>query len=197
MKESLIVFDHTCIEGRREVNRTVWLMEFDQVNFKKLWEKSKEHRILFTDDVNGNFQKFCSVFFSENIYGQMTPNGLVWVVDDFVGILFMSDIKPREALLHFSFFDGRLRLDIATRMIEYIFKEYNFDRLNAEIVPFANRRVFNFVETIGFKHEGTKRQGLTYMNKKFELLQYGLLREEFEEKWDTKKRQSEAVQLSS
>lgn len=183
------IFSYECIEHRKPIMRSVWLMDFSLNNLSRLWERSKEHRILFSDDVNGNFHRFCSIFLSWDFEGKLTPNGLLWVVDDFVGILFMSQIKTREALLHFSFFDGRLRRDISVRMIEYIFENYEFDRLNAEIVPFASPRVFNFVESLGFKKEGRKRKAIEYKGGKFDLLQYGLLREEFEEKWVTMKEQ--------
>lgn len=169
-------------------------MNFTSYNLKRLWEESSEHRILFSDDVNGNFQKFCSIFFSQDGSGNLHSNGLVWIVDDFVGVLFMSEIRSREALLHFSFFDGRLRFDISKEMIRYILNTYEFDRLNVEIVPFASKRVFSFIENLGFRKEGVKRKGMIYKGKKFDLFLYGLLREEFEEQWDTKKVPLEEVQ---
>lgn len=175
------IFSHDCQEHGKLINRSVWLMDFSAINLKQLWEKSKEHRILFTDDLNGDFNKFCSVFMSRDINNNLSSNGLLWVVDDFVGCLFMSGIGNREALLHFSFFDGRLRFDISRKMIDYIFNEYGLDRLNAEIVPFASQRVFNFIESLGFKREGRKRKAIIYKEEKFDLILYGLLREEFKE----------------
>lgn len=176
------VFDFDCKEHNKLINRTVWLMEFTPENLSKLWEKSKQHRILFSDDVNGDFHKFCTIFLSQDVHGNINSNGLLWVVDDFVGVLFMSDIRTREASLHFSFFDGRLRYDISREMIRYIFDNYYFDRLNAEIVPFASKRVFGFIEELGFVREGRKRKGLVYKNEKFDLLLYGLLKEDFDDK---------------
>jgi RimJ/RimL family protein N-acetyltransferase len=190
-----IIFTHECNEHGRLIDREVWLMEFSIENLRQLWEKSKEHRILFSDDINGDFHKFCTVFLSQTPSRDISANGLVWVVDEFVGILFMSNIRKRDALLHFSFFDGRLRRDISARMIEYLFDTYDLDRLSAEIVPFASKRVFNFVESLGFKQEGRKRKALIYKNEPFDIVQYGLLREEFEAKWDMKQRQLVEVQL--
>lgn len=188
-------FSFDCKEGRRIVNRTVWLMPFSMENLNSLWEKSKEHRILFSDDVNGDFHKFCEVFLSQDASGNITSNGLVWIVDDFVGVLFMSNIMGTEASLHFSFFDGRLRFDISKKMIEYIFDIYDIERLNVEIVPFASKRVFKFIESLGFKREGRKRKALVYKGEKWDLLLYGLLKEEFNEKWDIMKEQLEEAQL--
>jgi len=192
-----MIFNCECQEHGRIINRSVWLMDYSVENLRKLWEQSKEHRILFSDDVNGDFHKFCSIFMSQDrSSGNLYSNGLIWVVDDFVGILFMSQIRGDEALLHFSFFDGRLRYDISRRMIDYIFSEYRFNRLNAEIVPFASKRVFSFIERLGFKREGKKRKALLYKDERFDLILYGLLREEFYE-WDTKKRPLEEVQLQA
>lgn len=188
------IFSHECYEHKRYITRSVWLMDYSLDNLRKLWERSREHRILFSDDVNGDFHKFCNIFLSQDVHGNLSTNGLLWVVDDFVGILFMSQIKRKEALLHFSFFDGRLRKDISGRMIEYIFNNYDFSRLNAEIVPFASKRVFNFVESLGFKKEGNKRKALIYKGEPWDLVLYGLLREEFEEKWDTMREQLAEVQ---
>lgn len=190
-----IIFTYPCREHKKTVERSVWLMDYSLENLRSLWEKSKNHRILFSDDVNGDFGVFCNVFLSQDAAGNLSSNGLAWIVDDFVGILFMSDIKKREALLHFSFFDGRLRRDISMRMIQYLFDNYDLDRLNAQIVPFASDKVFTFVSDLGFKQEGRKRKALVYKGEKFDLVQFGLLREEFEEKWDIKKEQLEAVQL--
>ena len=188
------ILECDCLEHNKYIKRKVWLMEYSLENLSELWNKSKEHRILFSDDINGNFHRFCNVFFSHDMNGNINANGLSWIVDDFVGMLFMSNIKEREALLHFSFFDGRLRFDISANMIKYIFDTYQFDRLNAEIVPFASKRVINFIESLGFKKEGEKRKALVYKNERWNLLLYGLLKEEFEEKWDTMKRQSEVGQ---
>lgn len=189
-----MIFECECKERGKIINRQVWLMSYTPENLKKLWEKSSEHRILFSDDVNGDFHKFCEIFFSTDYAGNVYSNGLVWVVDDFVGILFMSQIRKDEALLHFSFFDGRLRFDISKKMIDYIFTEYGFERLNAEIVPFASKRVYTFIERLGFRREGKKRKGLLYKGERFDLILYGLIKEDFYT-WDTKKEQSEAVQL--
>lgn len=184
-----VIFTCDCREHNKIINRSVWLMDYTIENLRSLWEKSKNHRILFSDDINGDFQTFISLFLFNDLEGNIQTNGLLWVVDDFVGVLFMSEISRREALLHFSFFDGRLRLDISMEMIKYIFDNYKFNRLNAEIVPFASKRVFNFVEQIGFVREGKKRHAMVYKGGQFDLLLYGLLREEFEEKWDTRKEQ--------
>lgn len=184
-----LAFSSEYNEKSKVITRFVWLMDFSKENLDQLWQKSKEHRILFSDDVNGDFHTFCNIFLSEDVNGNIISNGLLWVVDDFVGILFMSNIKKREASLHFSFFDSRLRLEISRDMIQYIFENYDFDRLNAEIVPFASPRVFNFIEELGFKREGKKRKAMLYKGEKFDLILYGLLREEFEEKWDTKREQ--------
>lgn len=187
-------------ERGRQIEHEIWLMEFHLENLKRLWEKSKVHRILFNDDVNGDFHKFCNIFFGETTDGRVEGKGVVYIMDDFVGMMFISNITSRECTLHFSFFDGHLRLDISKETLKFIFDEYGFDRISTGIVPFASHRVKDFVEKLGFKFEGKKRKALLYKGGVFDLHQYGLLKEEFfalhygETKWDTTKEPSAVEQ---
>jgi len=169
----------TCFERGKEVTYVVRLMTYSPENIKRLWNKSKKHRILFHDDIHGDFQKFCSVFFSQDPDGHIYGHGLTWVVNDFLGVFYLNGITPREANVDFSFFDGRLRFQLTQAMIEYVFEEYGFDRLNAQIVPYANSRVFEFIKNLGFVYEGKKRKAHLYKGGKIDLILYGLLKEEF------------------
>ena len=178
-------------ERGKEVEHDVWMMSFSVDNLRRLWDKSKNHRILFDDDINGDFHTFCNIFIGHN-GDNVIPKGLVYIMDDFTGMVFISNVTSREASVHFSFFDGRLRYEIAREMLKYIFDEYGFERLNTTVVPFGSKYLYKFVETMGFVKEGTKRKSLRYKDEMFDLYLYGLLRDEFfdkEEKWDTMKEQ--------
>lgn len=186
-------------ERGKEVEHSVWLMSFTLENLKRLWDKSKTHRILFDDDINGDFDLFCNIFFAHN-GDNIIPKGLVYIMDDFTGMVFISNITSRECSVHFSFFDGRLRYEVAREMLKFIFEEYDFERLNTTVVPFGSRYLYKFVETMGFVREGAKRKALLYKDEKFDLYMYGLIRDEFfskEEKWDTMKEQLVEAQPSS
>lgn len=184
--EREVVFECECIERKKQITRKVWLMDYSPENLSKLWEKTKEHRILFNDDINGDVHKFYNVFLFEDGSGQIHAKGLNFIVDDFVGSLFVSNITRTEADLHFSFFDSYLRYHVAIKMLEYLFEEYGFDRLSAWFVPFASERVFDFILDLGFRYEGKKRAAHTYKGNKFELVLYGLLREDLGKKPDFK-----------
>lgn len=171
-----VIFEIDCIERKKKVSRQVWIMDFSPENIKSLWKKSKEHRILFNDDINGDFDKFCSIFLYEDASGDIQAKGLNFIVDDFVGALFVNNITKTDADLHFSFFDSFLRYHVSINMLEFLFNEFGFDRLSAWVVPFASERVFEFIMDLGFRYEGKKRGAHTYKGNKFDLVLYGLLR---------------------
>lgn len=161
-----------------KVNRTVWLMPYTVENISKLWDKAKQHRILFHDDINGNFHAFLNTFLTiDGSNGSITGKGLTYIVDDFVGAFLMHNISRYDAVVSFSFFDAMLRYDVTRAMIKYAFEEFDFNRMTTEIVPYANKRVFKFVETLGFQHEGVKRNAHIYKERKYDLVQYGIIKE--------------------
>jgi RimJ/RimL family protein N-acetyltransferase len=185
-----------CHERRGPVVRSVYPLEFSEANLRRFWELASKHRVLFTDEINGNFQEFMKVFIS--IEG-MNPDtlrarGLVWVIDDFVGVFYMTHITHTDAVVHYSFFDAQHsgREVLVQEMIKYVFKEYGLRRLSTEIGMYASRHVFGFVERIGFRREGRRRKSVLYKDAWFDTKLYGILREEVEE-WDQKPVKLEAV----
>src|SRR4051794_11016225 len=97
-----------CLEPKGPVIRTIEPMIFTEQNLARLWEKVQEHRVLMNDEINGDFKKFVEVFISMD-HNVPKANGLVWVIDDFVGVFYMTHITAVDALVHYSFFDGRHR----------------------------------------------------------------------------------------
>lgn len=180
------IFECKCIERKKEVIRKVWIMDFSPEHIKSLWEKVSNHRILFNDDINGDLNKFYNVFLYEDGNKNIQAKGLNFIVDDFIGSLFVNNITRTDADLHFSFFDGFLRYHVSLKMLEYLFEEFGFDRLSAWIVPFASHRVFEFVMDLGFRYEGKKREAHTYKGEKFDLVLYGLLKDDIGKKPDFK-----------
>ena len=162
-------------------NYKVWLMDYSLENLNKLYEKTKQHRVLFSDDIHGDFHKFCEVFLTQDSSGNINAKGLVWVVEDFVGVYYITHITQREATVDFSFFDGRLRFPLTRAMTDFVFQTYGFDRVNVEIAPYSSKYVFKFIEKLGFQYEGRKRKAIIYKDEKVDLLQFGLLKEEFYE----------------
>lgn len=176
------VLEVECHEPHKVITRRVYPLQFTGENIVTFWEKARRFRVLFSDEIAGSFQKFLEVFASQDEHGNIFGHGLAWVVDDFTGVFYMTDIKTTEATVHFSFFDGRFRgrLPLVRQMIKYAFERYNFIRLNVEIAKYADEKTFNFVEAIGFKEEGRKRKAVRFNGDLFDVIYYGLLREEAE-----------------
>ena len=169
-----------CKEPKQTVTRNVYKMLFTPENIKTFWEKSSQHRTLFADEIDGNFKRFLEMFATMDDDGNIHGRGIAYVVDDFTGVFYMTNINRTEALVHFTFFDGRLkgREELTKEMLKYAFNHFGFLRLNAEVALFAKEFTFNFVERVGFIKEGRKRKAIMYKGELFDVALYGLLREE-------------------
>lgn len=181
-----IQFDDTpivsvnCPERRGGIIREVRKMYFTPENLNKFWAQSRKYPTLFNEEFGGDFKKFAEIFLTQ-VGNSVTLNGLFWVIDDFVGVYYLTHIVPElDAQVHYSFFDGRQngREELTKEMLSYVFNRYNFHRLTARIPCFAHDTTFRFVERVGFKYEGTTREGAFYKNQRFNVKQFGLLKEE-------------------
>jgi RimJ/RimL family protein N-acetyltransferase len=168
-----------CDEPKGSIERSVYLMEMSRENIHILWEKCSQFPILFTSPV-GSFEQFVNRFLYRE-EGEFLPRGLVWVLDDFVGIYHLTNIIPGEdALVHYSFFDKRHkgRELISLLMLQYAFNEFSFQRLSVEIPTYAKEFSFNFIKSLGFKEEGVRRNSAWYQDKWFPKMLFGILRDE-------------------
>ena len=175
-----------CDEPEGKIERSVYLLDLTIENLMQFYEKASKHKTLFYDDIRGNFKKFCEAFLVQddpNNEFDVLPKGLLWVIDDFVGVYYMTDISPaRDALVHYSFFDARHRGRqlLTLNMLKYVFDTYKFHRLSTFIATYAGKYVFPFVNSLGFVSEGKKRSCVLYDGKWYDALLFGLLREELE-----------------
>lgn len=169
----------TCTEPEGEIVRNVRFMDLSPENLQLFWEKSRKFNTLFSSQIT-NFQQFINLFVNQGVNG-ITSNGLFWVVDDFVGVFYLTEIMPKvDALVHYSFFDGRHRgrQDLTRAMLKYVFEEFGFRRLTAEIPYYVSKHTFIYVERVGFKKEGRKRKSAFFNNSWFDTNCYGILRED-------------------
>lgn len=167
-----------CVEGDREVVRTVTKVPLTIERLRYYYEKLKDFDTLFNDFVDDE-DDFIEVFVNVDDIGQVHATGLIWQVDD-VGIVYMTDIRPGiEFKGHFSFWDRRLsgREPIIEEMLEYIFGKYEFHRAVVEI-PLYAKPAMKFVERIGFKKEGRKRDATRYKGEWFDVNLYSMLEDE-------------------
>lgn len=165
---------------REGITRHVRFMTLTEENIKTFWEKARQHKTLFNNEVNQDFHKFCELFITETS-GGYDLNGLFYVVDDFVGIFYLTHIRPgMEAHVHYSFFDGRHkgRHQLTKEMMKYAVRHYSLLRLNAEIPLYASPAAMVFVEQLGFVKEGRKRRATKYRDQYFDVNLYGILNSE-------------------
>lgn len=175
------VLTAVCDEPEGQIERSVRPMILTVENLQRFWEESRHFKTLFSAQVNGDFKKFCELFLYSGPDGELRTNGLFWLVDDFVGVFYMTSIKPCEdAQVHYAFFDRRHfgRETLTREMIKYVFRKYNFRRLTVEIPYYASRLAFQFTESVGFKKEGRKRKAVYYNDDWFDVAQFGILKEE-------------------
>jgi RimJ/RimL family protein N-acetyltransferase len=178
MRDSIL----TCICQEKDGPhlRNVYPMELSLENLKVFWEKAKKFKTIFGKDVGDNFDAFVKLFIDYED-GKVTSDCLMWVIDDFVGVYYMSNIFPSDdALLHYTFFDRKHhgRYDITVKMLNYVFSRYRFRRLSVEIPMYATEHSFYFIESLGFRQEGRKRDAIIKDGEQFDVKLFGILPEE-------------------
>ena len=168
-----------CTEPEGEVERFVYPMRLTPENLRTFYEKSRDFRTLFTDEVNGDFHKFAELLIG-NDGERVWTNGLFWIVDDFVGIYHMTNIRTYDAEVHYVFFDRRHygREELTREMLRYAFRRFGFRRLTTEIPMYASKSTFNFVFRLGFTKEGKRRKAVMYKGELFDTMLLGILRDE-------------------
>lgn len=176
-----------CIEPEGVIVRQVYRMVLTPKNLHTFWLKARKFVTLFNEEVRGDFHKFLEVFLQEGVNG-IESRGIFWVIDDFVGIMYLTEIDAgNDAICHYAFFDGRHkgRHNLIRAMILYVMERYNFHRLTAEAPLFFKPSAMLFAEQVGFIKEGRKRLSRRFDSKWFDVNIYGLLQEDTV-KWDCK-----------
>lgn len=180
--DSEILMSIKCDEPGGTVVRNVRRMQLTPANLRIFWEKASRYRTIFNSVIRNDFKQFTRLLLRENSAGEVESTGLFWVVDDFVGVFYMTNIRPElDASVHYSFFDGRHRgrVELTKAMLKYAFERYNFQRLTVEIPRYATDKTRNFVETwLGFRKEGRKRKAALFDGEYFDVNIYGILRSE-------------------
>lgn len=168
-----------CKEPEGDIIRGITPVQLTPEFLREFWEKSRQFRTLFTDEINGDYKKFLELFLSMD-GDNIRAHGLFWVVDDFVGVFYITHITELDAQCHFTFFDRRLRgrEELTRQFLRWGFRKFGFRRLNVEIPKYASRHTFGFTLALGFVKEGEKRKAAKYRDDWFDVVCFGLLREE-------------------
>lgn len=167
-----------CDEKGGKVVRNVYFTRLTPENIRKFYTKQLKYPTLFEKEVREDFNKFMNIFLGFGDNGELIGKGLLWHVDDFIGVFYITEItSDNEAQVHFTFFDGRIhgRNVLCKEMIRYVFERYNFNRLTAIIPTFVNETTHRFVQHIGFKREGCKRKASYYNGRYYDSIIYGIL----------------------
>lgn len=167
-----------CDEPKGSVVRTVSLVRLTTERLAYYYEKIKPFDVVFNDEVPNDPVTFAQIFVSQGTDGQLVSNGLVWEVDD-VGIIQATHITESSTLVHFTFWDRRLRgrEELLKEMIRYAFKKYGFQRIETRVALYA-RPMLVAVERIGFVKEGRLRKCVKYKGEWFDANIYSILRGE-------------------
>ena len=175
------VVTEICREKQQLIERSVYPMPLTMESLRIFWEKSKVYPTLFTQETRGDFELFIRLLLNDD----MTPKGLFFVVDDFVGVFYFTEMLQQgnrlvDASVHYTFFDGRTRgrKDLTKAMLRYGFEKYGFQRFTAAIPLYAKPDAFSFTESLGFTKEGRKRKAIWFDNQWFDVNIFGLLKAE-------------------
>lgn len=175
------IFKAVCNEKDGSVERSVYPFVHSRESIQKFYEKSKDLKTIFSKEFFGDFEKFCNTFFTRDSNGKITPQGLFWLVDDYVGMFYITDIYPEiDAQCHYLFFDKKHygREDLAKQMLKYLFDTFKFHRLSIELPNYASDTTRRFIQNIGFHYEGKKVKSAILNGVWYDSNLYGLLRDE-------------------
>lgn len=181
------LFKVLCHEPKGDVLHKVTKLEFTPENLAKLWEKQKKYKVFLGREIS-TFDQFIDFFVIPpciNCGGPYKAKGICFLVGDFVGIFWLSDITPPAyAEVHYTFFDGRIRgrENLVREALRFGFENYNINRFYVRIGNYAPiPRAF--AVRIGFKREGILRKCMFFDNQWFDADCYSILRSEASQ-WD-------------
>lgn len=160
---------------------------FTQENSIKFYEKAKQFPTIYGKEFLSSPESFMELFVNR-IGDSFELNGLFWVINDFIGVFYLSEIEEHEGQLtdaqaHYTFFDRRHhgREKLIAEMLHFLFKKYGFNRLSVEIPNYASPQTRHFITDCGFKYEGKKRRAAKYKDDWFDVNLYGILKSELPE----------------
>lgn len=174
-----IAFSCICNEPEGQVLRTVRHFDFSKENLDRLYSQISKFPSFMGVEIK-NYQDMFR-FLIDTRDGKITPRGLCMVIDDFIGVFWLADIKAlHEASVHYTFFDARHRgrVDLCKLAIDFAFKHFQFQRLWTQ-VPTPAIGVNKFVSSLGFKLFGTARRNTYFQGKFHDTNMYDVLREEY------------------
>ncbi len=157
---------------------------FTAETIKKFWDNSKQFPTIYGHEIVDDWGKFIDLFFHNN-NGELSPKGLFWVLNDFTGVFYLTNIvldgeQLIDANAHYTFYDRRHhgRVPLVKEMLKFWFNKYQFIRLSAEIPNYATPQARHFAQECGMSYEGKKRNAALYKDQWYAVNLYGILKQE-------------------
>jgi RimJ/RimL family protein N-acetyltransferase len=174
-------------DGRREYSVRL-LQKFGKVDpyltpqkIQELWIECSQHDTLFSDYTRGKVEPFLDVLFANN-----AVQAEIYSIDDEtpIGSAMMNRVLPNfDALAHFTIWNGRARgkEPLFLEMMRMWMSEFNLRRLSTEVTGHS-KGLIRMINRLGFRHEGTRREGSIHKGAWIDLEMYGILESELQEK---------------
>lgn len=148
---------------------------------QELWIECSQHDTLFSDYTKGKVDPFLDVLFAPNAI-----QAEIYSIDDEmpVGSAMMNRvIRNFDALAHFTIWNGRARgkEPLFLEMMRLWMGEFKLRRLSTEVTGHS-KGLIRMLDRLGFKHEGTRREGSIHKGAWIDLEMYGILESELQEK---------------
>lgn len=135
-----------------------------------------------------------SFFEIENWYNDLLSNPTVKSFaiktkeGEYIGNIELSEIDFRIRKAELGIFIGEgdflnkgYGRDAVNVLLKFAFKQMNLNRVSVKIVEY-NQKAVEFFQECGFQKEGILKQAFYYDNKYYNIILYGLLKEEYEKK---------------
>jgi hypothetical protein len=163
-------------------NWTVHGLTLSGDKLKWLWDKTHEHKTLYSDLTRDD---------PDNFVMAMLHPGTVWleIWEDntkIVGMLWVTNLEQAvDANVHMMYFDRRPaeKDEVTMTAIRWFFREFPVHRLTAEL-PMIYHATIRLLERMGFKREGIKREALLIGGKWNDQAIYGITRAEVGVQWE-------------
>ncbi|MFD1512699.1 GNAT family N-acetyltransferase [Halomarina rubra] len=141
-------------------------------------------------DVNPTNESHCTEFFERVVSGEGGVHCLACVDEEPLGLLSLTESqygpsetsRARAAEIAYWFHPDHhgqgYGSEAAELLVRYAFEDRNLRRLHAEVGSFNDASV-GLLESLGFEHEGTRREAAWFRGEYHDMLAYGLLRSEW------------------
>ena len=144
-----------------------------------LWIEYSQHDTLFSDYTQGKVTPFLDVMLAVNAIVAE-----IYSIDEEIpiGSLMLNRvIEGFDGLAHFTLWNGRARgkEPLFLEMMRMWMTEFKLHRLSVEVVGSASGAI-RMTERLGFKKEGTRREGSIHKGAWVDLEMYGITEEELQ-----------------